>query len=85
MDITSPMLPPTDDWIFKFLFGDKRYKNNTVALLKSFLDLPDGEFDISFMDTALMPESDEDKTGIVDVRIKTKSGNIIDVEIQPGG
>ncbi|MDR0377278.1 MAG: Rpn family recombination-promoting nuclease/putative transposase [Spirochaetaceae bacterium] len=82
MDTAPPILPPTNDWIFKLLFGDERHKNNTVALLKSFLDLPEEEFDVSFMDTALKPESEEEKAGIVDVKIKTRSGTIIDVEIQ---
>jgi hypothetical protein len=78
MDIVSPILPPTDDWIFKLLFGDERHKNNTIALLKSFLDLPDEEFDISFMDTALKPEAEEDKAGIVDIKVKTAGGKILD-------
>ncbi|MDR1654798.1 MAG: Rpn family recombination-promoting nuclease/putative transposase, partial [Treponema sp.] len=82
MDTVSSILPPTDDWIFKLLFGDERHKGNTIALLKSFLDLPDEEFDISFMDTVLKPEAEEDKAGIVDVKVKTKSGKLLDVEIQ---
>jgi predicted transposase/invertase (TIGR01784 family) len=82
MDTAPSILPPTNDWIFKLLFGDERHKDNTVALLKSFLDLPDEEFDISFMDTALKPEAMEDKAGIVDIKIKTRSGKILDVEIQ---
>ena len=82
MDTTLSILSPTNDWIFKLLFGDERHKDNTIALLKSFMELPEEEFDISFMDTSLKPEFDEDKTGIVDLKIKTKSGNIIDVEIQ---
>jgi predicted transposase/invertase (TIGR01784 family) len=82
MDTAPPVLPPTDDWIFKLLFGDERHKDNTIALLRSFLDLPDEEFDISFMDTSLKPEAEEDKTGIVDVKVKTKSGKLLDVEIQ---
>ncbi|MDR1257420.1 MAG: Rpn family recombination-promoting nuclease/putative transposase [Spirochaetaceae bacterium] len=82
MDTDIPILPPTNDWIFKLLFGDERQKDNTVALLKSFLDLPDEEFDITFMDTALKPESEEDKTGIVDIKLKTKIEGLIDVEIQ---
>jgi hypothetical protein len=81
MDTTSPILPPIDDWIFKLLFGDERHKDNTIALLKSLLDLPDEEFDITFMDTALKPDADadEDKTGIVDIKVKTKSGKLLDV------
>ena len=82
MNTTISILSPTNDWIFKLLFGDERHKDNTIALLKSFLDLPEEEFDISFMDTALKPEFEEDKTGIVDLKIRTKSGHIIDVEIQ---
>jgi predicted transposase/invertase (TIGR01784 family) len=46
------------------------------------LNLPDEEFDISFMDTVLKPETEEDKTGIVDIKVKTASGKVIDVEIQ---
>jgi predicted transposase/invertase (TIGR01784 family) len=76
------ILPPTNDWIFKILFGDERHKDNTVALLRSFLDLPDEEFDITFMDTVLKPEDEEDKTGILDIKLKTKSGLLLDVEIQ---
>jgi predicted transposase/invertase (TIGR01784 family) len=82
MDNVFSILPPTNDWVFKLLFGDERHKNNTIALLKSFLDLPDEEFDISFMDTVLKPEAGEDKTGIVDVKVKTASGKVVDVEIQ---
>jgi predicted transposase/invertase (TIGR01784 family) len=82
MDTAPPILPPTNDWVFKLLFGDERHKENTVALLKSFLDLPEEEFDITFMDTALKPESEEDKAGIVDLKLNTRSGWVIDVEIQ---
>jgi predicted transposase/invertase (TIGR01784 family) len=82
MDTVLSILPPTNDWIFKLLFGDERHKDNTIALLKSFLDLPDEEFDITFMDTALKPEAEEDKTGIVDLKLKISSGQLIDVEIQ---
>ncbi|MDR0654966.1 MAG: Rpn family recombination-promoting nuclease/putative transposase [Treponema sp.] len=68
MDTVPPILPPTDDWIFKLLFGDERHKDNTIALLRSFLDLPDEEFDISFMDTALKPETEDDKTLVCSIR-----------------
>jgi hypothetical protein len=32
MDTAPPILPPTNDWVFKLLFGDERHKENTVAL-----------------------------------------------------
>jgi hypothetical protein len=73
-----PILPSTNDWVFKLLFGDERYKDNTIALLKSFLDLPGDEFDLTFMNTALKPEAEEDKAGILDIKLQTKSGQLID-------
>ena len=76
------ILPPTDDWIFKLLFGDERNKSILIALLKSFLELPQEEYEMTFLDTSLKPETVEDKLGIVDVKVKTKSGKIIDIEIQ---
>jgi hypothetical protein len=73
MDTSPSILPPTNDWVFKLLFGDERHKENTKALLKSFLDLPDEEFDITFMDTALKPETEEDKAGVLDLKVNIKN------------
>jgi len=39
-------LPPTNDWIFKLLFGDERNKSILIDLLKSFMDLPQEEFEM---------------------------------------
>ena len=76
------ILPPTDDWIFKLLFGDERNKSMLIDMLKSFVNLPDEEYEIIFLDTHLKPESEDDKLGIVDIKVKTKTGKIIDIEIQ---
>jgi predicted transposase/invertase (TIGR01784 family) len=79
---TFNILPPIDDWIFKLLFGDERNKSMLIALLASFVELPQEEYEITFLDTYLKPETEEDKLGIVDVKVKTKSGKIINIEIQ---
>ena len=76
------ILPPTNDWIFKLIFGDRRNSSILVAMLRSFLDLPDEEFELVFMDTSLKPETEEDKLGILDIKVKTATGKIIDIEIQ---
>jgi predicted transposase/invertase (TIGR01784 family) len=76
------ILPPTDDWIFKLLFGDERNKSILMSLLSSFVELPEEEYEITFLDTSLKPETEDDKLGIVDVKIRTKLGKIIDIEIQ---
>jgi len=53
-----------------------------VSLLKSFLELPQEEYELTFLDTHLKPETEDDKLGIVDVKINTKTGKIINIEIQ---
>ena len=45
------VLLPIDDWIFKLLFGDERRKNLLINLLKAFVELPDEEYDLTFLDT----------------------------------
>jgi predicted transposase/invertase (TIGR01784 family) len=76
------ILSPTDDWIFKLLFGDERNKSMLIDLLGSFVELPQEEFELTFLDTYLKPESEDDKLGILDVKVRTKTGKIIDIEIQ---
>jgi hypothetical protein len=76
MDMELSILPPTDDWIFKLIFGDERHKDNTIALLKSFLDLPGGKCDITFMDPILKPEAEDDKMGIVDVKLNLNDKDV---------
>ena len=76
------ILPPTDDWIFKLLFGDERNKSMLIDLLKSFVELPQEEYELTYMDTHLKPEFEGDKLGILDVKVKTNTGKIIDIEIQ---
>ena len=76
------ILPPTNDWIFKLIFGDERHKDNLINLLKSVIELPQEEYELIFLDTHLRPEFKNDKLGIVDVKVQTKSGKIINIEIQ---
>ncbi|MDR3020644.1 MAG: Rpn family recombination-promoting nuclease/putative transposase [Treponema sp.] len=76
------ILSPVNDWIFKLLFGDERYKDRLIDFLKSFVELPNEEYELTFLDTHLKPEADDDKLGILDVKVRTKSGKIINIEIQ---
>jgi len=76
------VLPATDDWIFKLLFGDERNKSVLIDLLKALVNLPDEECELTFLDTNLKPEFEEDKLGRLDVKVRTKSGQIVNIEIQ---
>ena len=76
-------LPPKSDFIFKKIFGDPKNVDILTAFLKSTLDIPHDEYEtITLVDTHLPQESKRDKLGILDVKVRTKSGNIIDIEIQ---
>jgi len=76
------VLPPTSDFVFKLLFGDERNKSALIGLLRALVDLPQEECELTFLDTHLKREFEGDKLGILDVRVRTTSGQIINVEIQ---
>jgi predicted transposase/invertase (TIGR01784 family) len=76
------ILPPVDDWVFKLLFGDERNKTLLIHLLQALLKLPNEELELTFLDPHLKPEAEDDKLGIIDVKVKTSSGKIINIEIQ---
>ena len=77
------LLPVISDYIFKLIFGDQRNIDILAEFLKAVLDLPDSEYDyITIVDPHVKKESQDDKYGILDVKVHTKNGNIIHVEIQ---
>ena len=76
------VLPPTSDFVFKLLFGDERNKSALIGLLRALVDLPQEECELTFLDTHLKREFKGDKLGILDVRVRTTSGQIINIEIQ---
>lgn len=76
-------LSPTNDFVFKRLFGDQRSVDILTDFLQAVLDLPPEEYErIVIADPHLKPEDDDDKLGILDVKIHTASGKVINVEIQ---
>ena len=76
------ILPPTNDWVFKLLFGDERNKSMLIDLLQSLVELPKEDFELIYLDPHLKKEFEKDKLGILDVKVKTASGKIINIEIQ---
>jgi predicted transposase/invertase (TIGR01784 family) len=77
------MLPKIDA-AFKLLFGDPRNKNILADFLKAVLpDLADEEFvELTIVDPHLKRECIGDKLEILDIKILTASGKVIDIEIQ---
>ena len=80
--MSTKVLPPTSDFVFKLLFGDERNKSALIGLLRAFVDLPQEECELTFLDTHLKPEFEDDKLGILDVKVRTTSGQIVNIEIQ---
>ncbi|MDR0867281.1 MAG: Rpn family recombination-promoting nuclease/putative transposase [Planctomycetota bacterium] len=77
------ILLPVVDMVFKWLFGNEKNSDLLADFLQAVLHIPAGEFDkLVFVDPHLQREALDDKLGILDVKIKTASGKIIDVEIQ---
>jgi predicted transposase/invertase (TIGR01784 family) len=71
------------DFVFKLIFGDQRNTDILAGFLKSVLDIPDDEYDrLTIIDPHVKKESADDKYGILDVKLHTKNGTIIHVEIQ---
>jgi len=80
---TGKLLSPKVDIIFKLLFGDERSIEILTDFLKAILDLPDNELEeVSIVDPHLLREHNGDKLGILDVKVKTRSKKVIDIEIQ---
>ena len=81
--MTRDFLPAKSDVVFKLLFGDERNADLLMDLLRSVLDLPADEYDeLAIADPHLLRNAADDKLGILDVKLKTKSGKVIDIEIQ---
>jgi predicted transposase/invertase (TIGR01784 family) len=77
------ILSPKVDVTFRLLFGDVRHTEILEDFLKATLDIPDEEYDhIEIDDTHILPDTADGKECVLDVRIHTKSGIIIEVEIQ---
>ena len=76
-------LSPRNDLVFKLLFGDERSTEQLTDFLKSVLRIPHDEYDyLTIVDPHLLPEYKGGKLGIIDVKLHTKSGKIINIEIQ---
>jgi predicted transposase/invertase (TIGR01784 family) len=78
-------LKPTNDFIFKKMFGEIEVKENLISLLNAILKL-DGDKklkDIVIIENKeLVKELITDKTGRLDIRAETLDNTQIDIEIQ---
>ncbi|MDR3234594.1 MAG: Rpn family recombination-promoting nuclease/putative transposase, partial [Planctomycetaceae bacterium] len=77
------ILPSCSDFVFKLIFGDRRNADSLAAFLRSVLDLPAEEYgSLAIVGPHLKREGFDDKPGVLDVKMNTKSGEVTDAEIQ---
>jgi predicted transposase/invertase (TIGR01784 family) len=77
------LLSPRSDFIFKLIFADNRNADILAAFLRSVLALGADAYDhLTIVDPHLKRETEGDKLGVLDVKLHTKSGTVIDIEIQ---
>ncbi|MEN8907378.1 MAG: PD-(D/E)XK nuclease family transposase, partial [Clostridiales bacterium] len=68
-------MSPKVDFVFKLIFGDENNKDILIDFLSATLNLPKSEFDgIEIINNELQRLFEEDKKGILDVRVKTIAG-----------
>lgn len=80
---TVDILSPKNDFVFKQLFGDALHTAPLAAFLQAVLGLPEEEFaGLAVGDPNLNREYGDDKLCVLDVRVATRSGRDVDVEIQ---
>jgi len=76
-------ISPLEDFAFKQIFGERRNIDNTRAFLKSILNIPGEEYSgLSVKNPILGRMFRKDKAGIVDIKLRAKSGRIFHIELQ---
>ena len=77
------IVSPLYDYVFAQVFGNKRNLDNTKAFLKTLLDIPESDYDRLTVENPILQRLfRRDKMGIVDLKLSTKSGKIIHIELQ---
>ncbi|MDR3299098.1 MAG: Rpn family recombination-promoting nuclease/putative transposase [Candidatus Accumulibacter sp.] len=81
--MSNDILSPCFDDVFKILFGDPHNGEILRAFLEATLPLPDDDYqEITLLNPFLPNERIGDKIGILDIKVKTAFGKMIDIEIQ---
>ena len=73
------LLSPVNDHVFKRVFG--KHLRVLAGFLSAVLEMPVDAADIRVLDPNFRAERDDDKLGVLDVKVETRNG-LIDVEVQ---
>ena len=74
---------PKVDYVFKWIFGNKHNVSILIGFLKAVLEISVAEYEVIYFDDPhLKQEHTEGKLSILDVRVTTKNGQEINIEMQ---
>ena len=76
------LLKPSNDLIFKYVFGNEKNKDILAAFLMSVLQMPEEVEDLTILNPETTSEKLNDKRAILDILVHTRSKHMIHVEIQ---
>jgi predicted transposase/invertase (TIGR01784 family) len=81
--MNDKILSPLQNFVFAYVFGTQENIENTKGFLKALLDIPEDDYDqLTVVNPNLNRNFKDGKEGIVDLRLTTKSGRIVHVELQ---
>jgi predicted transposase/invertase (TIGR01784 family) len=81
--MADEIVSPLEDFAFSQIFGNQRNISITKAFLKTLLDIPEEEYHkLTVVSPILGRFFKKDKMSIVDLKLTTKSGKIIHIELQ---
>jgi len=76
-------ISPLEDYAFKEIFGEQRNIENTRLFLKTLLNIPEEEYGkLTVRNPGLRKVFKNEKSGVVDIKLTTKSGKILHIELQ---
>jgi len=77
------IISPLYDFAFSQIFGNQENIDITRAFLKTLLDIPEDDYDKLTVENPILKRFfQKDKSGVVDLKLSTKSGRIIHIELQ---
>ena len=79
----TKILSPMTDVVFKLLFGTEHSVEILTDFLLAVLKLSPSEYDsITITNPFLLQEYKDDKLGILDIKLKLKTGKVLNIEMQ---
>lgn len=81
--MNSTILSPLNDYVFKRLLGDRDCLDLLANFICSVLDVPDDDVrGLELVDPKKRKRHIRDKEGILDIKVNTADGKVVDIEVQ---